>query len=124
MTDDEHRRLTDTVRRALDRTVAQLDDVTLKHLRAARERALDAARAGTGTHRLPRHRLHGPLGAAVAVTLVAAVGAWLWLSLPADSGPTPVAALDDLELLAQQEAPDFYADLEFYRWLASHRQAG
>lgn len=124
MSDIEEKRLTEAVRRVLDEAAGKLDDITLKQLGAARERALVAARIGV---RAPRPRRAGwlwPLGAAVSASLVAAIGAWLWLATPAAPGRALVANLDDLELLTTVEAPDFYADLEFYTWLASQPHAG
>jgi hypothetical protein len=123
MSDIEEKRLTEAVRRVLDEAAGNLDDTTLKQLGAARERALAAARTGARAPRPRRAGLLWPLGVAVSASLVAAVGAWLWFATPAAPGKALVAGLDDLELLATQDAPDFYADLEFYAWLASRQHA-
>jgi hypothetical protein len=124
MNDTDEQRLSAAARRVLDEAAAHLDDVTLERLRAARERAVAAAQAGPRPARTRRPGLWWPLGVAVSASMVAAVGAWLWFAQPADIGRSLVTSVDDLELLAQQETPDFYADLEFYRWLAAQRPAG
>jgi hypothetical protein len=124
MSDSDDKRLTAAVRRGLDEAATRLDDTTLRQLSAARERALSAAKAGSRTPRPRRIGWLWPLGATVSASLVVAVGAWLLLVTPAALGPQLVASMDDLELLATQDAPDFYADLEFYVWLASQAHAG
>jgi hypothetical protein len=124
VSDIEDKRLTGAVRRVLDEATGKLDDATLKRLGAARERALATAKAGPRAPHIRRAGWLWPLGAAISASLVAAVGAWLWFATPAANGPPMAASVDDLELLATREAPDFYADLEFYAWLASHQDAG
>jgi hypothetical protein len=103
-------------RRALDAAARQLDALTLARLRAARLRALDQVRPAARGR--PDWRLAaGGFAAAGVATLVAVV--LLWFSAPA---PLTVAGIDDLELLSTQENPEFYADLDFYHWLASRRE--
>jgi hypothetical protein len=124
MSDSDEKRLNAAVRRGLDEAAARLDDITLKQLGAARERALAAVKAGPRAARPRRIGWLWPLGVAVSASLVAAVGAWLWFASPEAHGPLALAGADDLELLATRDTPDFYADLEFYVWLASQANAG
>jgi hypothetical protein len=103
-------------RRALDAAARQLDTLTLARLRAARLRALDQARPAAPWR--PGWRLAAGGFAAAGLATLVAVGL-LWFSAPA---PLTVAGIDDLELLSTQENPEFYADLDFYHWLASRRE--
>lgn len=109
MNDDE---LAQGLRRAL-RDSETVDGMTAAKLRAARARALDAAPAG-------RPWLWAVPAAAMAV-LVAAL--WLPATPPAMTQPPPVnaagsaLAADALDVLVDEQAPDFYQDLELYEWL-------
>jgi hypothetical protein len=114
MSNDEDRFL-EQARRELDRAAGDLDMVTAARLRAARLRALDVPRVPRW-----RHSWLVATGGLAAAGLVAVVAGLLWLSPPA-APPVNVAAVDaeDVELLDSQESPDFYADLDFYDWLAN-----
>jgi anti-sigma-K factor RskA len=96
----------------LEESVARLDGRTRSRLTQARHAALaqleQSARHGW--------RSYVPAGAAAAVAVLAVV---MW------SGPStrPPAAnpVEDMELLADSDAPDFVDDgddLEFYEWAA------
>jgi hypothetical protein len=113
MTEHE-REFTDGVRRALDRAADALDPHVLERLRAARRQALAAAR--TSARRAPAWR--SAAGLAVAGVAALLVGGLLWWSAPRPPRPATLAGLEDLELLALREGPEFYADLDFYDWLA------
>ncbi len=103
----EQRRLAAQLRATLD--AAPLDAVTSARLGAARRRALDAMKT--------RRRTPLWAGAAVAVGLVAA----LTLTLRPALEPVATPGVDEASLdwiaLAEDEAPEFYEDLEFYEWL-------
>jgi hypothetical protein len=116
---DDDKRFTDAVRRALDDAAERLDAETVARLRAARHRALEAARAGVPAPR-PRARWLWPAAtAAFASATVAVVAAWLWFASPA----APPIGFEDLELLVTAEHPEFYEDLDFYAWLAEQEHA-
>jgi hypothetical protein len=102
----------------LEESSARLDGRT-------RSRHTQARHAALGQLERPARsawwRTYVPAGAAAAIAVLAVV---LWTtpngtdSLPAAQSTT---AVDDLELLADGEAPDFAAegaDLEFYEWAA------
>lgn len=103
----------------LEESATRLDGRTRSRLTQARHAALGQL------ERPAWHawwRMYVPAGAAAAVAVLAVV---LW-SHPNGTDPLPVAqngtSVDDLELLADVEAPDFAADgddLEFYEWAAS-----
>jgi hypothetical protein len=93
-----------------------LDELTIARLRAAR---LNAA-----VHASGRRRFWSFAGGVAAAGLALAITGVIWLRAP--SGPLDVPpnepALADLELLVT-ESPEFYGNLEFYEWLASHSDA-
>src|SRR5688572_27856976 len=102
----------------LEESTARLDGRTRSRLTQARHAAL-------GQLARPAWRVwwraYVPAGAAAAVAVLAVV---LWVR-PNGTESLPVAqntnAVEDLELLADVEAPDFAADgdeLEFYEWAA------
>ncbi|PPE75163.1 hypothetical protein C3942_05670 [Solimonas fluminis] len=115
MNNEQEERL-EALRQAL-RDSERLDMVAAAKLRAARARAVDAAR------RPARPWLWAVPAAATAV-LVAA----LWLpGAPPVTGPQPQAAgtavaSEALDVLTDEQSPDFYQDLELYEWL--DREAG
>ncbi|MEW6594828.1 MAG: DUF3619 family protein [Thermodesulfobacteriota bacterium] len=101
------------VRRALDGGGDQLDAATRHRLARARMRAVEEGFSPKTSRR--RFRLLAPFVATLAMVLVAAA-----LFFQGGSGVTPPATemTADLEIITAAEAPDFYADLEFYQWLA------
>lgn len=99
--------------RALRESEDSFDAVTLMRLRAIRARALAVAAE-------PAHRAAINWG----VPLAAAAGLATWAMLPRllveAPAPAPAemtAAADALDLLTDERGPEFYRDLEFYRWL-------
>lgn len=108
-------------RTALNQKAETLDDTVVARLRAARLAATDAADksrhadswlspvAGTGSS----WALSKTMGGMVAASLVLAVAVTVWLANPV----IPRNNLEDLEILAANEDPEFYQDLDFYLWL-------
>jgi hypothetical protein len=123
----DERRFTEALRRALDDAADRLDADTRARLAFARRRALAAARAprAQGLFHAWAKRLRRPPmlwsagAAAFAGATVAVVAVWLWFATPV----APLNGFDDLDVLAAQEHPDFYGELEFYAWLASRTPA-
>ncbi|MCG6975876.1 MAG: DUF3619 family protein [Acidiferrobacterales bacterium] len=120
MTKKDERILNDA-RAMLDRQSEELDDVVLARLRAARMRATEVAdhRSDTGSwfgsavgagSSLALTKMMGGL---VAASLVFAVAVTVWIANPV----VPRNNLEDLEILAASESPEFYQDLDFYLWL-------
>ncbi len=103
----------------LDAAARGLDNETRARLRAARLRALEQARHTAGHVPEGNWLAAGGLAAAVVALVVAVTLLWVGT---AHNGMLP--SLDDLELLAGRDSPEFFADLEFYRWLAEHDHAG
>lgn len=100
----------------LEESTSRLDGRTLSRLTQARHAALDQLAQPARNW----WRSYVPAGAAAAVALLAVV---MWSGrTPTDL--TPVAetnTMEDIELLADADAPDFVddgEDLEFYEWAA------
>ena len=103
--------LLQNVRRALDRSVEDLDAATASRITQARHAALEAR--GVALRRLW-------LPAAAAVAASAAVVAVIVARAPEQAAPM----VEDLELIAAPDDLDLYRDLEFYAWLDTHESAG
>ena len=106
---DEHKEL-DRLRGLL-RDSENLDMVTAAKLRAARARALDAARKPAR-----------PWVWAVPAGAMAVLVATLWMpAMQTATAPVPVAgptlASEALDVLVDEQSPEFYQDLEMYEWL-------
>lgn len=110
-------------RRLLDEAASRLDEATAARLRAARARAWQLADAAAphAPARRPRVRWWLPVGSLAVAGVVVAVAGVLWFATPAGA---PLTGFEDIELLASKENPEFYAELEFYHWLASRVDAG
>ena len=89
------------------------DEFTRARLKAARLRALDHYRPGRGWSAT---RIWSLGLSASAMVMVGVVAGWLWFASPL--APQP-GGIDDIELLAAQDNPEFYRELDFYQWLAS-----
>ena len=96
-------------RELLHESAARLDGRTLSRLTRARHAALDSLQRPVKR----RWSLFLPAGAAAAAAVLAVV-MWSGHQKP---DPSPV---DDMEMLADSEAPDFAdgEELEFYEWAA------
>lgn len=90
------------------RQTERVDAVMSAKLAAARARALDAA--GTA----PRRAWAWPLSGAIAAALLALV--MLPAREPAPS-PSDYAGGEALDLLIDEQDPQFYEDLPLYQWL-------
>jgi len=112
MSEDRNSEFLKRVRAELERGSDALDELTVARLRAARRRALDAR---------PRTRAWFVAGGVTAAVVTAALLAML-LAPPA-GGPPAAMGLEQIELLADSDV-DLYNDLDFYRWLADHPDAG
>ena len=97
-------RLASQVRQQL-RAGEELDDASRSRLAAARARALDAV--------TPRRS--GWLPAATGSLAAAAVLAVLILMPPREN--TEVQAYDAIEIVTDEFEPEFYEDLDLYRWI-------
>ena len=113
-------KILNNARNVLDRRARDLDDRVVARLRAARMRATDMAERAHGeNHTWAGGGLGGSVTWARSVTgvaaasLVVAVAVSFWSLNPA----VPRNNLDDLEILAASEGPEFYQDLDFYFWL-------
>lgn len=102
-------------RSALDACADDLDDLVVARLRAARLNAIEVAEK-----KYQRPAWINPIGGLVTATLVVGVATMLWVTNPAP----PRHGMEDIELLASAENPEFYQDLDFYLWLEARERAG
>lgn len=106
----------DRVRRTLDDSADNLDARTLSQLTQARHRALEEARSKPSLYRRPFWLSLAGLATATVVVFLA-------IFLARDpSGPQYYSAIEDVEILAASENPEFFAELEFYAWLAEEME--
>lgn len=121
MTDDTDRKLETQARRLLDDAAQNLDAETVARLRAARARAWQVAEQEPHMPApRPRRRWWLPVGGLAVAGVVLVIAGALWFAAP---GGAPIAGFEDVELLASKESPEFYAELEFYNWLANRTDA-
>jgi hypothetical protein len=109
---DREQEFLNKVRNTLDRSVDELDAATASRITQARHAALES-KSGSRVRNVW-------LPAAAAVAASAAVVAVIATRAPGEAAPM----LDDLELIAAPDDPEFYRDLEFYAWLDTHESAG
>jgi hypothetical protein len=102
----------DKVRRTLDDSVDNLDARTLSQLTQARHRALGKAESKPFVH---RRQFWFSLAGLVMATAVVVLAIFLARD---PSGPEHYSAIEDVEILAASENPEFFANMEFYAWLA------
>jgi hypothetical protein len=108
-------------REVLEESTARIDGRTLSRLTQARHAALGQLQ------RPLRQRWYAwlPAGVAAAVAVLAVV---MWSGTDQKADPLTVneTQLDDLEIVADADAPDFAdgEDLEFYEWAASEAANG
>lgn len=103
--------------------VAALDPAVRERLARARQQALAEGQATVNVRpfRVPGAWL--PVG---AFALAAGLALAVWVSRPAPVAPptAEAAAVEDVELLAAGEEPDFYAEeAAFYEWAGSESGA-
>jgi hypothetical protein len=101
-------------RETLEESTARLDGHTRSRLTQARHAAL--AQLTQPSHHW--WRTYVPAGAAAAVAVLAVV-MWSRPSREGLPGAQTAGAVEDIELLADADAPDFVEepeDLEFYEW--------
>jgi len=121
---DDNEAFVERVRTALDERDA-LDAQTAARLRAARGRAVRAARSrrpgwaksllGTG----PGAGLTGAAAGGLALAGAAVVAVLLWH--PGHRPVPPATAAGDLELITSKNSLEFYRDLDFYEWLQENQ---
>jgi hypothetical protein len=107
-------------REVLEESTSRLDGRTLSRLNQARHAAL----AGAQRPARQGFRFLVPAGATAAAVLAVV----MWMGRPVLETTVPMASnsIEDLELLADADAPDFVEDgedLEFYEWAADELES-
>lgn len=110
MSENDQEKFEQQIKQRLDQHVEGMDGETLSRLRQARTKALEAKK--------PTFHWQ-PFGGAVALASVVALTVSIWLVQP--TGDLEATALDDIEMLASSEEPEFYEDVEFYYWLETQQ---
>ena len=100
------------VRRTLDDSVENLDAKTLSQLTEARHRALEELESKPSLLQRPFWFSLAGLATATVVVVLA-----IFLARN-PSGSEYYSAIEDVEILVASENPEFFADMEFYAWLA------
>lgn len=102
----------------LDQAVETMDASTQARLRAARREALAASESRS------RPAWLMPVGSLAVAATVAVLTVSLWL-VPPDTAVDPqLPTLEDIALLSDSEALEFYENLDFYLWLDEQDKAG
>lgn len=107
-------RLTST----LDQTEHTLDDATLRQLRLARHKAVEAS------EKKAHSRWLLPVSGLATAATVAVLTISLWLVPPENKPGDALPALEDIALLGDAESLEFYEDLDFYLWLDDEQKSG
>lgn len=118
MNESDEKNLLETAKRLRHDREHALDELTIARLRAARLNAVAKKRGSRRSWRLA--------GALAATGFALAVAGIVWLQTPSQLTPPPTAesaALTDIDMLSSTDGPDFYGNLEFYRWLATQSNA-
>lgn len=99
-----------SIRQELDRSCSALDGYTLSRLHRIRSTAIARRPSRLQAMLLP----FGGLVTACALVVTLSLN---WNAAGLQSAPA-ADSLEDIEILAANEALDFYAEYEFYQWLA------
>ena len=116
MSDRDDDKLIGHIKSQLEASVQHLDGATQSKLTQARHRALSG---------LTRRRTAWlPAAVTAGVLAVTAIAVVRYVDVERRAASS-VVAVEDVDMLASGEAPDFYEDLDFYTWLAEeHDDAG
>ncbi len=114
MTDRQKDKFTHRILNQLDAGVQYMDGATVSRLRQARAVAIEKGLSGK-----VRPWLGWAIsGAALAPVIVLSV---TLLLQPSSRMPSEALAIDDINILVEQDDVDFFEDLDFYRWMNSQQ---
>jgi len=117
--DDREQAFLERIKEELDKSEASLDAETLRALRLARSKAVEACK----TTALQRPwQFWQPVGAVALAATVAAVV--VSLNLSQQVTVEPLSTFEDISLLSASEELELYEELEFYQWLEFEERAG
>lgn len=120
--DDRDEPMIANIRAALDRSVEQLDEPTLRRLQGGRQRAMQYLKEHA-QEETARAQRRSPLWIpASGVAFASVVMLTLLLTQYTPSSMEPTDSFDDIELMVSGESLEFYDDLEFYLWLAQENR--
>lgn len=116
--EDNTARFLHSVSHSLDQSVDAMDVSTQARLRAARREAL----AATESRRRPTWLM--PVGSLAVAATVAVLTVSVWLVPPETAVDGSMPSVEDIALLSDSEALEFYENLDFYLWLDDENKAG
>ena len=109
---DQEKELVGKVRQALDESTQNLDARILSRLNQARQKAL-AQPKRSWFERLQSNRFQLAGGAAAAIVLI-----FVLFHFTKPSELQTYSGIEDVEILATGDSPEFFSELDFYTWLA------
>lgn len=117
--DDKEQAFLQRINKELDKSEGSLDAETLRALKLARNKAVEAHKATT----LQKPwQLWQPVGAVALAATLAAVT--VSLNLTQQAAIEPLSTFEDISLLGASEELELYEELEFYQWLESEGRTG
>lgn len=113
-------KLTPKVQQHLDDTVSAMDGQLQSRLRQARAAAIDSVANNESRPGL-QHWLPAGIVMAAVITLAVLIIPFQQDGLQNGQTDSPaVFAIEDIDILTDQEDLELYEDLEFYRWMSVH----
>ena len=113
------------VKTNLDNAEQSLDEVTLQRLHGARSRALESLTIGNHQSEPKWSQWLMPASALATTAVITMLVINLSTVMPdVAQDKSMLSALEDIEILADEDELELYQELEFYQWLASKNELG
>lgn len=109
---NQDKELVGKVRQALDESIQNMDARILSRLNQARQKALAQTKPGWRERlQFNRFPLAGGVAAAMALIIV-------FFHFTNPSELKTYSGIEDVEILATGDSPEFFSELDFFTWLA------
>ena len=113
---DPEKELVGKIRQALDESTQNMDARILSRLNQARQKA-QAQPSSSWFERLQSNWFPLAGGMAAAMVMV-----FVFLYLTTSSVQQTYSGIEDVEILATGDSPEFFSELDFYTWLAEEME--